>query len=444
MKSSRQCIRTSVTTRDFSFSIENRYASGVIKRPRGPRPGPTPSLSFDLQTRALCYYLNYQLQTPSDVGKLLGSVQDSVSQWASGTKYSIIDLAITAMSLAVFSRTQKHPAAAVEAAAKYDRLLREARVAIPELVQSDVDAALLATFLMGRYEDSVHLAGPLVPGMAFRSYMHHEGSKAILKIWEERCQTSSQPASAIIKYSRRGIIRSALLRHLAVPASLEDGGRFGEFGLELEYDRLLIGVASIRNRLKCLQQEVFLSQSSKEEVVALTQELYVEAAALDAAFQVWTRRVPISWCPQRHLLTERYSLPRQHFLLPVVYSYQCIAYAAIWLNYFATRMLLNRARLKILYLRRALNGLADQQPQEEQCCSEMRLMADALSASVPFVLDRFQVSGSPTQTALAMTSGGEIKPYAASLVACKFPPPPKDRVTVDMIIWNPSVKNDIC
>ena len=166
------------------------------------------------------------------------------------------------MALAVFSRAQRHPSAAAEAREQYGRLLQIARVSMPELAQNDVDAALLAIFLMSRFEDATHAAMDLSSDPVFASYQHHDGATAILKLWQERRLGPGQPATAVIKHSRRGIIKSAFLRHTAVPAGLEDGGQFGEFGLELEYDRLLVGIASIRQQLREIQQEMFHSGGS--------------------------------------------------------------------------------------------------------------------------------------------------------------------------------------
>jgi hypothetical protein len=131
-KSNRICLKARTANDKFLIHIENQYASGTVKRPRGPRSTLAPALNVDLQTRALVYYLNYHLQTPPEVQKLLGSVQDCVYEWAVVSKYAIIELAISSMALAVFSRTQRHPPAAAEAGAKYDQLLRSARIVIPE------------------------------------------------------------------------------------------------------------------------------------------------------------------------------------------------------------------------------------------------------------------------------------------------------------------------
>jgi hypothetical protein len=380
-------------------------------------------LDFDLHTRALVYYLNYHLHTPSEVQKLVGNVQNSVCEWASVTKHSLIDLAISSMALAVFSRTQHHQAAATEAREKYDHLLRTAQVALPDVVQRDVDAALLAIFLMSRYEDSMHAPEEVLSTTAFRSYSHHDGATTILKIWHENSLKIMQPASDIIKHSRRGIVRSFLLRHMAVPAWLADGAHFGEYGLELEYDQLLVGVASIRHRFRILQRERLLHHRRRtQEAYLRARDLNCEADALCQALQDWSTRLPGTWCPQRHLVPAYISLPRRHFFSSIVYSYSSVAHAAVWLNYFATMMLLNRARLRILELIRPASEdlVGEQQRQEEVCCSHIRVMADALASSIPFALDRFAVASSsktPEEQQWILSTEEEIKPYLGNLTA---------------------------
>ncbi|KIW72099.1 hypothetical protein PV04_00319 [Phialophora macrospora] len=422
VKSRRVCVKARAKSGGLAIQVENRYASGVVKRPRGPRSSLLPALDFDLQSRALVYYLNYHLHTPAEVQKLVGNVQNSVCQWASHTTNSLIDLAISSMALAVFSRTQHHQAAATEAREKYNHLLRTARVGLPNLVERDVDAALLAIFLMSRYEDSMHAPEEVLSTTAFRSYGHHDGATAILKIWHENSLKIIQPASDIIKHSRRGIIRSCILRQMPVPAWLADGAHFGEYGLELEYDQLVVGVASIRHQFKTLQRERLLHHHRSQEVYLRGRDLNTEADALSQALQDWSTRLPSTWCPRRHLIPADVTLPRRHFFSSIVYSYSSVAHAALWLNYFATMMLLNRVRLRILVLiRPASDDLAgEQQRQEEVCCSQIRVMADALSSSIPFALDRFAVASSsktPGEEEWILSSDEEIKPYLGYLTA---------------------------
>ncbi|KAJ9606480.1 hypothetical protein H2200_009441 [Cladophialophora chaetospira] len=393
----------------------------MVKRPRGPR-SVVPAPAIDLETRALMYYLNHHLYAPAELQRLLGSVQDSVCQWANVTKYSAINLAISSMALAVFSRTQQHPPAAVEAWGKYDQLLRTTRVAMPDLVHRDIDAALLTIFLMSRYEDTMQTHHEGMSSTDFRSYVHHDGAAAILKIWRERCLGKSESATDIIKQSRRGIIRSHLLRHLALPAWLADGALYGEYGLELEYDRLVVGVASLRHQFKSLQKEISSQNDLTIDLSSWAQDISAEAATLSKALRDWSTRIPSTWHPQRHLIPAHHPLPSKHFYSSIVYIYPSIAYAAIWLHYYATSMLLSRTRLRILELVRPMSDDFSNQQQmlEEECCATIRDMACALSSSIPFALDKITVTESaklPDRLDITPNFEKEVKPYLANLVA---------------------------
>ncbi|EXJ65282.1 hypothetical protein A1O7_01623 [Cladophialophora yegresii CBS 114405] len=326
------------------------------------------------------------------------------------------------MALAVFARTQSLSAAAAEAREKYDQLLRTAQVALPNLIRRDIDAALLAIFLMSRYEDSMHAFDEVLSTTAFRSYCHHDGATAVLKTWHENSLMIMQPASDIIKHSRRGIIRSFLLRQMAVPVWLANGAQFGEHGLELEYDQLLVQVAGIRHQLKFIQQQRLPLHHHTQAVHWRARALNIEADALSKALRDWSSRLPSTWCPRQHLIPAHVSLPRQHFFSSIVYSYSSVAYTSVWLNYFATMMLLNRARLRILELiRPAPDDLAgEQHRREEDCCLQIRVMADAMSSSIPFALGRFTVAP-PSETAekqeYILIEDEEIKPYHGNLTA---------------------------
>lgn len=150
------------------FSIGNSHASGRKKRPRGPRSIPTVVLTsgqdtflqrplVDRKTQATVYYLHYHLQTLKDAPNVTKSVSDDFQPpWISTAECLILDLAVSSMALAVFSQTQHHPPAAVEAPRKYHRLLQIAPITISTLDERNIDACLLATSFVSRYEDVVH------------------------------------------------------------------------------------------------------------------------------------------------------------------------------------------------------------------------------------------------------------------------------------------------
>ena len=414
--------------------IENSYASGQRKRPRGPRSvsvvAPISDLEtapqlplVDLKTQAMMYYMHHHLQTPKDALNVSkGLSDDFLPVWTSRLDSPILDLAVSSMALAVFSRTQRHPPAAKEASIKYHRLLQIAQATISSLDQDNVDACLLAIFFMSRYEDTVHrhsnvnLKAPFIT--RFQSFLHHDGALAILKIWKDRL-SHSQPATNVIKHTRRGMIRSALLRKRALPEWILDGTAFGEYGLELEYDGILVRITNIRQRLSMLLKEKTSSQHTVHELSSAAKEFNEETQDIDKSLQDWAAHFPSSWCYQRHTLPEPHPWPMRDFYSPIVYSYSSLAYAAVWNQYYSTGMLISCTRLQILSLGHPIpDDLAHEQRLE--CLSRVETMANDLASTVPFCLQRFKVTDSPDSSfhrkLITLNTIEDIKPYMAMLV----------------------------
>lgn len=413
--------------------IENSYASGQKKRPRGPRSTPTVELIgrldsvlqrplVDLKTQATVYYFHYHLQTLKGTSSISKGVSDDfLPIWMSRAECPILDLAVSSMALAVFSRTQHHPPAAIEASLKYHQLLQVAQVIIPSLDKGDIDTCLLAIFFMSRYEDVVHRPNDLnlkTPfATTFQSFSHHDGALAILKIWKDHL-SHSQPATDIMKHTRRGMIRSAILRNLALPEWMLEGASFGEHGLALEYDCIVVRIANVRQQLSLLLKETAGPRRTSQEFSSTVEELNNEARDIDKALQDWTAHFPSTWRYQRHTLSDPYPWPMRDFYSPIVYSYASPAYAAVWNQYYATRMLINSTRLRILRLSRPhLDDWVYEQRSE--CLSHIEIMANNLAYSVPFCLQRFEVTDNPNssshQKLITPKTNEDIKPYVACL-----------------------------
>lgn len=434
VKSQRLCHGMRAGQAYSVIHLENSYASGQKKRPRGPRSTPRVELTgnldavlqrpfVDLKTQAVGYYLHYHLQTLKDAPNISKGVSDDfLPLWMSRMECPILDLAVSSMALAVFSRTQQHPPAAIEASVKYHRLLQVAQMTIPSLDGGNIDTCLLAIFFMSRYEDTVHhpshlsLETPFT--MTLQSFSHHDGALAILKIWKERL-SHSQLATDVIKHTRRSMIKSALMRNLALPAWMLEGAPFGEHGLELEYDAVVVRIANIRQRLSTLLKEKTGPKCAPPDLTSTAEELSKEAREIDKALEDWTAHFPSTWCYQRHTLSNPQSWPTRDFYSPIIYSYSSPAYAAVWNHYYATRMLINSTRLRILKISRPdPDDLANEQRLE--CLSHMKTMANDLASSVPCCLQRFKVidspRSSPHQTLITLDTNEEVKPYVAGLI----------------------------
>jgi len=444
MKSQRNCYGMRVGQTCPVVHIENSYASGSKKRPRGPRSTSavetsaveTPAVELtnnlsavlqpplvDLKSQAIMYYMHYHLQTLKDAPNVLeGLSGDLMPVWMSRAKFPILDLALSSVALAVFSRTQRHGPAAIEASRKYYRLLQIAQATILSLDKENIDAYLLAIYFMSRYEDSVHCPSHLNRKTSFtttiQSFLHHDGALAILSVWKDHL-SHSQPATDVVKHTRRGMIRSALLRHLALPGWMLQGGSFGEHGLELEYDGIVVRITGVRQRLSSLLQDNISPQRTSYKLTLTAEELNKEAQDIDKALQDWRTHFPSTWCYQRHTLSDPYPWPMRDFYSPVVYSYSSPAYAAVWNLYYATRMLINDTRLRILALSHPSPD--DLSPEQRlECLSHIEIMANDLASSVPFCLQRFKVTdncnSSSHQSSITLSADEGIKPYLVSLI----------------------------
>jgi len=419
------CLETiAVKQACFSIHVENRYASGKTKRPRGPRSSLTLSRPhIDLQTQALTYYLQHHLQVLTDVPNNLIGLSDCISAWKlSGKNCPMVDLALSSMALAVFSRTQQRPQAATEASSIYHRLLRVAQERIAQLATSAVDdkgidCFLLAVSLMGRYE------GVTNPPEEFRSkgclkslqtWSHHDGAMAILKVWYDNLSHNS--ASCIMKQTRREFLRSSLLRNISLPDWMLDGSPFGEHDLQLDYDRIVVRLVNLRYASTSLEQRDGLNTMQ-------TVQLSTEAQELDRLLQDWATKIPSDCSYRRHILTEPDQpdlLPKRHFHSSTVYSFPTPGNAAAWSQLFALRMLVNSTRLQVLEPSHPDSfAISNYDTQRLECIDQLNATAESLASSIPFALERFNVdkSSSPiNQTSISINTDNRIKPYLASMV----------------------------
>ena len=418
---------------DGAFSvihIENHYASGSQKRPRGPRSnalvGALDTIPqnpvVNLETQANTYYLHFYVQTVEDMPNLSKGVADGLLPLGtSRADCPVLDLAVSSLALAVFSRTQRHPPAAVEATKRYQRVLRIFQDVLYSLSETNIDACLLTIFLMARYEDAVYRLNHFdvgTPAVAsFPSFSHHDGALAILKYWRERL-SCHQPATNVIRLTRHGLIRSALMRNLALPKWIMDGSLFGESGFELGYDRIVVRLAGIRHQLSA-SYKMKLGVGSAGDVLPFSAtELDQKLQDIDESLKTWASKITNTWRHQRHVLSDPYPWPMRDFYSPVVYSYSKTAYGAVWVQYYATRMLTIVTRLRTLELMRH-DPYSLCQSQRSDCISDLKSMANDLAFSIPFCLQRFKVTyRDPRSTAdrVILNTEDEIRPHLASLI----------------------------
>jgi hypothetical protein len=279
----------------------------------------------------------------------------------------------------------------------------------------DYDALLLTILLMGRYEGAT--SGPADFEFAeqfkqLRTWRHHEGSKAVLKLWSDR---SNQGAPTfIIKHTRKGLIRFSFLRSYSIPDWMVDGTRFDEQDLDLQYDRIEINLVSLRYATARLEED-----SNRE--TATINKLSKESQEVDRALQDWVSHVPKKHSYKWHSIQEEhFTWPKPHFYCPTIYSFSNLRYAAVWLRYFSAQMLIDSTHLRILECRQGRPSDIqhhENQKQKQAILTNLNIMAQHLASSIPFTIGRYKLengkaaSGIERQISIIEDEREKIKPY---------------------------------
>lgn len=349
----------------------------------------------------------------SDPSNVSGCLSECVSEWkTSGRTSQMVDLALSSMALAVFSRTQNHRGAALKASVNYLRLLKLSqcwisRVGRTKLDVTDIDACLLAIALMGRFEGVTYSVedsdNSLQSTARMRGWHHHDGAIAVLKAWYDGRNRGESSTSSIIKNSRRGILRFCLLRNQPLPEWLHDGETFGEHGNELESDNIEVQILSLRQEYMKLEQGIDATPA---------EHLNDAVQKIDKALQDLASQLPRSCFYQQHILTGCGSFPQRHIFSPIVYSYQQPGHADIWMQYFSTRMLINKLRIRILNM--SYCGHTHEQ-QRTHCHAVIESMGESLASTIPFCLERFSIDKDKPDTIL-LNPNADITPFLINSV----------------------------
>ncbi|CAM1503483.1 Fc.00g010740.m01.CDS01 [Cosmosporella sp. VM-42] len=349
-------------------------------------------LNPDLLSRSTAYYLNYYLDTVADLPTVSACMSECLTAWkASGRHCFMVDLAVSSLALAIFSRTHRHPPAAREAFLKYGLLLRVAqeqitRADILTCNQKVIDESLLTTVLMAWYETVTHQPTNLMLNDSLRSlhsWSHYDGGMAILKVWNYKLSHKSPPSS-IIKQARRGIVRSALLRHHPIPNWIRDGSRFGENNLDLGFDSILVRVVNLRHAFKNLNRKERLWNTQVKQLIDETRQL-------DEICGAWATQVPVEWSYKQHVSAKSDSWPRGEFYCSSVYVYARASYAAVWIQYFALRIVIDSTHLRLVQLSNSTQLLdISHQQQHHELMAQLRNSANCLASTIPFCLGRLK------------------------------------------------------
>ncbi|KAL8951177.1 MAG: hypothetical protein Q9222_002837 [Ikaeria aurantiellina] len=324
------------------------------------------------------------------------------------------------MALAVYARTQQRSSAAVEASTQYQRLLQITqeeimRTGVLKVEETFLDACLLVISLMNRYEGAVYSPDstktkPLITSL--QSWSHHDGAIAILRIWYEKL--SHRPATLTVKQTRRNLVKCSLLRNLRLPRWMVDGSRFGERGSELDYDRVISQTVDLHFECTTLQQEL-------HPAIVEAERLIMQIQKLDTALQGWITQISKGESYQRHVLTLDGPWPKKLLFSPTVYEFPNPGHAALWSQFFATRLLLDGLRLKIsMSIRKGSATSSTYEQQRQAWIDRLNTTAEHLASSVPYCLERFQVKRKPSspssESRITFNMNEVINPCLANLV----------------------------
>ncbi|KAK7970071.1 hypothetical protein PG988_009144 [Apiospora saccharicola] len=256
----------------IDIHFENQYASGQVRRPRGPRPalpgaGEPPSsrpgtvpapLQLSLEVQAVTFYLNHYMEPlPPDSLGVTKTLDDYICRIAAGPRSALLDVAIRCTALETYSRVRGRgrdmPPVRAEAAHHHQTLLSLARRSVARLGPDNLDECLLGVFFLSRFDASTHGHPELWRKLRASPAHHYSGAMAILQYWRDHLRdgggSGGGGASPIVKESRRGLLRFLLMHGLSVPEWMKDGKEFSEAGLELVYDRVTVRIADLRHRV---------------------------------------------------------------------------------------------------------------------------------------------------------------------------------------------------
>lgn len=423
-----RCIRLGKQCYGYqaAFSIinaEDIYASGQRKRPRGPRTIDTTQVTIhtglprNLKLEAISYYMFYHV---APVDGMLNT--DGVAAKASPPvwKTPTLELAMSSLSLAIFSKAKHSAESAREASINYHKSIRGLQTTLQHVNESNMDAYLLTVYFLQRYEDSIYSPSihngegkPKQPG----SLMHNNGIAAGLKHWFESRSTDDAP-TGVIKHARRSVRKIALLGQVDFPAWLRDGAMFGEDGKDLELDRILVCLIGLRCRASSVLEDDESTRLDSQDDALTLQTLYQGLVLVDEALQEWLSSCPEYACYTKHVIADGQHGPEQDFFHSHVYVNQHHTDAIARVQIYGYRILANHPRCRLLQRIETKTGFA---PQGKMFESRhiMNCLAYDLVSSIPFCLQQLVVSEAPGEFdhEITITRRHETTPYLADLVA---------------------------
>lgn len=345
------------------------------------------TLSRDVPSEAIAYYMHYHVLPPDGASRGAGDLREALlSAW---TISPALELAVSSLSISIFSQVKRLPSVAPQALTSYQKSLGALQITLPTVCSGEVDACLLTICFLARYEDSI-FAPSTSTGSAHsqspRSQLHLAGILAVLEYWTIRCSSHQAPTFAI-KYARRLLRKAALLGQADLPAWLADGGSFGECGREKELDDILVRLINARGHTRLLSEEEPVSRLCLPEMLSGLDTVDAELSNIDESLLAWMLASPPYTV---HGLADERIRSETSFYHPCVYVHEDPSKAAVQIQCIGFRILTNHWRMRALEtLEKQSSCIAAEMLC--QCRHTMASLAYDLASSIPFCLGRLRI-----------------------------------------------------
>ncbi|KAI0109289.1 hypothetical protein F4776DRAFT_657262 [Hypoxylon sp. NC0597] len=447
-KASRECIWDQNEEAGLLFKSENAFAQGKPRRPWKPRERDvelaevvaTPSASDSLsdsptspvlfpqtEDEAFRFWVENYVFRNDEIPEFAREYSHYVTAYRDKARPdSSLRLAVSAVSHAVLGRARKADTLIEDAEKLFSQSIIKMRSEFHELTQDNIDELLVTTMLMALYENIMYgderhhsqrqglSSDPDIIGSRFwEKVCHHEGAAGLLKLRQEHGWTANL---ALERAARRQLIRTCILRGIPEAPWLEDGTQFGEEGPMLELDKIMVRVASLRERSLYL----FLPKSARFSSQPLPGHIATEAQDLDAALESWTRDLPEDW----RFSTQSDSTANTTFD-GLIHTYPSHGHGAIWNRYFAVHIIVNSIRRRALSVMAQCSSQTMSTRTEQNICQEkIASLATDLCRGIPFfIASHIIAQGSPSPTRVIKIGSNvihtnyEILPKLATLLA---------------------------
>ncbi|KAJ9142989.1 hypothetical protein NKR23_g6721 [Pleurostoma richardsiae] len=362
------------------------------------------SLPVPVEVHALNYWVHSFVFRPYELPDIGCEYTAYVlEQWDRAGPDSILNLALSAVTHAVFGRARGVSDALEQAGRKYARSVMRAHAALREpVVEGTIDGLLLASMLMSYYENVMFhrnkdTASAQPRTRFWRNFCHHTGASGLLKL---RRQKRYPPNPPLDRAARRQIIRSCIIQGIPIPCCLRDGEWFGEEGATLTLDSLIVQLGDLRARYLGRFAEWWSSD---------TRDISGQALDLDRALIAWAGTRPKDWDFSTSFIPDTMSGRGQD---APSHSYTTAGHATVWNRYRATRILTNSIRMRSVSA--SAQSFLAVAAEYADCQKNIDLMAKDLQSGILSLLKSgtpsdFQSSGAATE--------GELLPKVASMLA---------------------------